>query len=463
MLTFLLPTTPAALLNWLLPSTLLLGAGWVFYYLTLRQERCFRYNGLFLLLTPWLALALPGLLEVVAPALAQLLPRWGGAAGNSLLAGGLLPTVRITATGIRPGLSDAYFLAWLPLLYLLVALALLARLGLRVTQLWLATRRWPRENRPGYTLILTGGQRPVSSFGRWIFWDETALLTPAEAGAVLAHELAHVQQRHTRQRLLLEVARALLWACPFVHLYPRALETTHEFLADSAALTPTATVAPTSAAELYAALLARLALRQLHPDLPLTHSFTQSLTLTRIRMLTSQSPIRRWKQWLALPLGAVLLLTVACEKAAEPASTSAAQDAMLVPPPPPPALAPDAPAPPPPPPALQYADQMPEYPGGQVQLLTDLGKLIKYPASAVAAKVEGKVFVHLIIPPSGKPEGIEVVKGPNLAAGQQAIGRAMEQAALDAVAALPGTWTPGIQDGKPVAVEYTMPITFSLR
>ncbi|UPL49295.1 M56 family metallopeptidase [Hymenobacter sublimis] len=472
MLTLLLPTTPTDLLNWLVQSTLALGAGWAFYYLALRRERCFHYNRRFLLLTPWLVLALPVLLEVAAPALTGLLPRWGVLAGSSLLAGGLLPTVRITATGTRPELSDVYLLAWLPLLYLLVTLALLARLGLQVLQLWLTTRRWPRQKHPDYILVLTGGQRPVSSFGRWVFWDETASLTSAEAEVVLAHEVAHVQQRHTRQRLLLEVARALLWPCPFVHLYPRALETTHEFLADSAALAPSAAATPTAAAELYAALLARLALRQFHPTLPLTHSFTQSLILTRIRMLTSQSPIRRWKQWLALPLGAVLLLTVACEKATSPANpATAAQDNMPAPPPSP--LAEEAPAPPLPP-AYTYVEQMPEYAGGSKQLLADIGKLAQYPAVAKAEKLGGRVFITFIVAADGSLQNIyirEAIQGQVKdfgADGEQMVAtlttpaaQALNEVALNAVRNLPGRWQPGRQDGKAVAVLYTVPITFT--
>lgn len=467
MVPLLLPTTSLpTLLSWLGQSTLLLGAGWLFYYLVLRRERCFGYNRRFLLLVPWLALGLPPLLTLGAPWFMRGWAVWSGTVGGGmLLPGGLLPTVRILA-GPGPGATAAAanVLAWLPALYGAVALGLLLRLGGQALHLWLGTRHWPRQPGPGYTLVFSGGQRPISSFGGWIFWDETAGLAPAEAAAILAHEVAHVRQGHTRTRLLLEVARALLWASPFVHLYPRALECTHEFLADAAALGATPAT-PGNPAGPYAALLARLALGQFQPDLPLAHSFTQSLTLTRIRMLTSYAPTPRWKRWLALPLSAALLFTMACEKAAE------------LPPPPPPTLSASATLapPPPPPPAYNQVQQMPEYEGGPNQLLADIAALIKYPEVAKAEKLEGRVFVGFIVAADGSLQAVQVRKGIETSItypdsqGQPAraniitpAAQALNEAALNAVRNLPGRWTPGREKGKAVAVQYTIPITFAL-
>ncbi|WP_242478804.1 energy transducer TonB [Hymenobacter lapidiphilus] len=287
---------------------------------------------------------------------------------------------------------------------------------------------------------------------------------------MLAHEVAHVRQGHTRQRLLLEVARALLWFNPFAHLFPRALAQIHEFLADAAALRTLqpaeATAAPPDPAS-YAALLARLALRQLSPHLALTHSFTHSLTLTRIRMLTTAAPAHRWKRWLPLPLSASLLLLVACEQDL---------DNVLPPPPPPVAANATTPPPPPPPPAYTYVEQMPEYAGGQTQLLTDIGRLTQYPPIALNEKLEGKVFVRFIIGADGSMQAIDIQKGietsisysdskgePQTTKIVTPAAQALNAAALNAVRNLPGKWTPGRQEGKAVAVEYTIPITFSLK
>ncbi|AHJ95779.1 TonB family protein [Hymenobacter swuensis] len=451
----LLPTS--TLLSWLGQSTLLLGLAWLFYRQLLRQERCFSYNRRFLLLAPWAALLLPPLLALLTP----WLPTWQAAPGVAqLLYARVLPAVTVSATGSGAATGSV---AWLPLLYGLGVALGLSRLAGQVLHLWLTTRRWPRHPRPGYTLVLTGGWRPTGSFGRWVFWDDTAALSENEAAQVLRHEVAHAQQGHTAGRLALEVARVLLWPCPFVHLFPPALELTHEFLADEAAIRPDPTTRPTpGTAETYAALLARAALRQLHSDLPLTHSFTQSFTLTRIRMLTSHSPVRRWKQRLALPLSLALLGLLACEKAVElpppppPILLTHAQPA----PPPPPALREDQPAPPPPPPALPTEEQGPGYPGGQAQLMADIFKLVKYPAVAKNAKVGGSVFVQFIVSEQGLIRDAAVVKAPK---GPATAVAALKKEALSAVNSLPGRWTPCQRNGQPIETRYTIPISFAIK
>ena len=441
----LFPTT-AALLNWMWQSTLCLGACWLLYRLLLRHEPYFHYNRRFLLLTPWLALLLPLLLAVAAPWLTGWLP--SGSTPTALLTPSVtLPTV--TASG--SAVNSIPWWTWLPLIYAAGVLLWLVRPAWQLIALWQQARQLPHDQREGYTLVSSSGKLPVSSFGRFIFWDETTALTPGEAQQVLAHELVHVRQGHTQERLLLELLRAVLWFNPFVHLYPRALDLTHEYIADAAVLeTMPAPEAPTR----YAALLARLTLRRLHPYLPLTHSFTHSQILTRIAMLHSPHSARRWKQWLLLPVSAGLLFTFACAQAADsaaPTSATATSDSELAPPPPPP-------------PSLvyQYVEKMPEYPGGMKQLLTDLQQQLQYPAAALAAKLEGKVFVAFVVAEDGSIQDVKLQKGMSDPNSSDAASKAVDEAALAAVRNLPRKFTPGIQKGKKVAVSYTVPITFAL-
>ncbi|MCB2378670.1 M56 family metallopeptidase [Hymenobacter sp. BT635] len=340
-----------------------------------------------------------------------------------------------------------------------VAAILLGRLALQLGRLWRLTHRLPREMHLSYTLVYTDGRLPISSFGRWVFWDETAPLTSAEARQVLQHEVAHVTQGHTLDRLGLEVLRAALWLNPFVHLYPRALELTHEYLADKAVLGAGAQPTVVTA---YSSLLARLTLHRLTSRSSLLHSFTYSQTLTRIAMLTCSHPARRWKQWLTLPTTLGLLLTlalvnVACES--------------TPPPPPPPLQAELAPAPPlppvpalpPPPPAEETVydnvDQLPEYPGGQQGLTQAIMATLKYPAAAKAARLGGIVFVQFVVSSQGRTTSVALKKGI-VAPGHEAGAQAMNEAAVEAVKQLTANWRPGRLQGKPVAVSFTLPITF---
>ncbi|HEX8425775.1 MAG TPA: M56 family metallopeptidase [Hymenobacter sp.] len=453
----LFPTT-TALLDWMWQSTLCLGACWLLYRLLLRQESYFHYNRRFLLFTPWLALLLPLLLAGAAPWLSSWLP--SDATSTPLLTPSVtLPVLTVGSAGA----ASASWWTWLPLVYMAGVLAWLVRLGGQLVALWQQTHQLPRNTREHFTLVTTSGKLPVSSFGRLVFWDETANLTPAEAHQVLQHELAHVRQGHTQERLLLELVRTMLWFNPFVHSYPRALALTHEYIADAAVLQAMpAPEAPTA----YAALLARLTLRQLHPHLSLTHSFTQSHTLIRIAMLQSSRSGRRWKQWLLLPVGTVLLFTFACEQAAEPTAPEAAAANTRLTPPPPPALHPyteqkpeyiDGTA------VYQYAEQMPEYPGGMTQLLTDLTQQLRYPQSALAAKVQGRLFLSFIVAKDGSVQAVKIQKSLTAPNASAATIKEMEDASVAAVRNLPGKWAPGKQDGKAVAVSFTIPVSFALQ
>jgi TonB family protein len=280
------------LLTWLAGTLLPLGALWLVYRLALRGERCFGYNRAFLLLAPILAAALPLLprpampLWLNSPAVAM--------AASTTGVSVLLPTVQL-GQGPAPATEWSVW-TWLIVIYVAGVAFGLGRLTWQAGRLWALGRRLPREVRPGYVLAYTGGRLPTSSFGRVVFWDETAGLPLVEAAAVLAHEVAHVQQHHTLDVLWLEAWRAVLWPNPFAHLLLPGLRLTHELLADEAA-------APETGATAYPTLLARLAAQQFHRVAysALLQPFTFSFTLTRIAMLQNQNPVRRWKQWLVLP------------------------------------------------------------------------------------------------------------------------------------------------------------------
>ncbi|MDB5269624.1 MAG: hypothetical protein JWP58_2664 [Hymenobacter sp.] len=423
-----------SLLNWMLLSTALLGAWWLCYRLALRPERSFAYNRAFLLLGPLLAAGLP-LLPLAWPA-----GWWGtGPTGLAGVAAVLLPAVEVGAPGAAAASAGPDWVFWLLIIYLTGAALMLARLAYGLGRLWRAAHRLPRVACVGYTLAETHGQLPTSSFGRVVFWDETLTLSPAEARQVLRHELAHVRQGHTYDRLLLELLRAVLWFNPFVHLCGRALALTHEYLADEAALRDDSTSTP-SLSTTYSQLLARQVARRLGFSVPLAHSFSHSQTLSRIAMIQKTNPVRRWKQWLVLPLAGVLVVAVACEKAAPPAAPAVS------------AATPNAAVPPPPPVVYETVEQMPELPGGggPEAIVHAVQQHLDYPDLAPADRKDGNMFVSFIVTEKGEVQAVKVLKS---------LGPAYDAVATAAIKQLP-TFVAGRKDGKPVAVSYTVPIRF---
>ena len=95
---------------------------------------------------------------------------------------------------------------------------------------------------------------------------------------------------------------------------------------------------------------------------------------------------------------------------------------------------------------------MPAYPGGEEKLAQFLKDNIQYPKEAKDNKIEGKVYVSFVVDATGKITDVRMLK-------RMAYG--MDQEAMRVVKMMPN-WVPGKQDGKAVAVQYTLPINFSL-
>ena len=98
-------------------------------------------------------------------------------------------------------------------------------------------------------------------------------------------------------------------------------------------------------------------------------------------------------------------------------------------------------------------ETMPYFPGGNVLMLKYLADNIKYPASAVKAKKQGRVIVTFIVQKDGSVTHAKIAKS---------IDPELDAEALRVVKGMP-KWTPGTQLGKPVSVKYTLPVKFSLQ
>ncbi|WP_177189737.1 energy transducer TonB [Hymenobacter actinosclerus] len=95
----------------------------------------------------------------------------------------------------------------------------------------------------------------------------------------------------------------------------------------------------------------------------------------------------------------------------------------------------------------------PEYPGGILQLQTTIQERTTYPPTRLRAQIQGQVKVKFIVDKTGVVQQAEVVKSAD---------PALDAEALRVVNSLQG-WQPGRLDGDPVNVEFTLPVTFSIR
>jgi len=105
-------------------------------------------------------------------------------------------------------------------------------------------------------------------------------------------------------------------------------------------------------------------------------------------------------------------------------------------------------------PALTYADQMPSLPGGggNAALVKALQKHFKYPKPASANPVQGRIVVSITVEADGSVREAKVVKSPR---------PDCEAAMTAAVLHLP-RFIPGKQNGRPVPVVVTVPLSFMM-
>ena len=96
--------------------------------------------------------------------------------------------------------------------------------------------------------------------------------------------------------------------------------------------------------------------------------------------------------------------------------------------------------------------QPPMFPGGEQALMLFLRVNVKYPPSAVKRNVQGKVVMQFVVDKTGKVTEIKVAKS---------VDKALDAEAIRVCKLLPDFY-PALENGEPVSVWFTLPITFQL-
>jgi len=95
----------------------------------------------------------------------------------------------------------------------------------------------------------------------------------------------------------------------------------------------------------------------------------------------------------------------------------------------------------------------PSFPGGEAARKRFLGENLKYPQMAKESGIQGKVYVTFVVEPNGSVSGIKILRG---------IGGGCDEEAIRVTKLMP-KWIAGKQRGKPVRVQFNMPIKFTLQ
>ena len=394
----------------------------IFYYFALRKEKNYLANRAVLLSAIFLAWIIPGISYFDAVS-------------------GLLPTIRLESITISPSaVTDAPTILNFSLPD---AIAVIYSLGILVASTIFIKRflgilsflKWKSfDSESSLRLIET------DSAEAWSFFNLIALgkKIPTENKKwILEHEKVHVAERHSFDKLLVQLAKILGWFNPAVYYLEFALEENHEFRADEVVCKRFSNTIT------YSRVLVSQSLGGVPINLLGNQFSKKSILKSRIQMINQTKQTGKMKYLFSIPVLAVALLLHGCTKEesnrtvdSDPkrSSETAQYQSEEV---------------------LQVAEKMPEFEGGMEGLIAFMSENTVYPKSASTSNETGKVMVSFVIDETGN------VTDPRVIESQSAESAGLRNAALETVGKMPAG-TPGEQSGKKVKVRMTLPIQFAL-
>lgn len=153
-------------------------------------------------------------------------------------------------------------------------------------------------------LVITNAKGTPYSFFRYIFWNEAIDLSSATGQQILQHEITHVKEKHSFDKIYMQLNLIAGWFNPFFWLIKKELHMIHEFIADKKSVDNGDT-----------ASLAQMLLAAAYPQhqFNLTNPFFFSPIKRRIAMLNQhQNPRFSYlRRLVVLPLLAITIVLVA--------------------------------------------------------------------------------------------------------------------------------------------------------
>lgn len=181
----------------------------------------------------------------------------------------------------------------------LVSLYFLGKLIYGIFKIQQFKEQFQKESFDGINFYRTDLTEAPFSYFKNLFWKNTIMLDSDTGKQILKHEMVHIEQKHSFDRILIEVVTAVFWFNPFFHIIKKEISLIHEYLADNKAVKHSDTKA-------FAQML--LASHFSGTQLPAASPFLSSNLKKRLKML--QKPKTKFgyaRRILALPV----LFTVA--------------------------------------------------------------------------------------------------------------------------------------------------------
>jgi hypothetical protein len=191
---------------------------------------------------------------------------------------------------------------WLLLGYATVCFVLFLSLLLSLYKLFILIRTHTIQVFNNIKFVVTKEPGTPFSFLRFIFWNEDISLQSQTGQQIFQHELVHVEEKHTLDKLFIHANLILFWCNPFFWLIRRELKFIHEFIADKKAVGQHGTAA-------FAAMVMQATYPQHYHSI--TNQFFQTSIKRRLFMLTKiqNKKVAYISRIIALPVVAAIIFS----------------------------------------------------------------------------------------------------------------------------------------------------------
>ena len=165
----------------------------------------------------------------------------------------------------------------------LITMVLVILLCIQIFKIQILKKKSEVTPMDGFDFINTKEENAPFSFFNNLFWKETISLQDEGGQQIFKHEITHIQQRHTWDRIYCQIVASLFWMNPINWIIQKELMTIHEFIADEEAV-------GNENVEIFAKML--LQTHYGNHFLNPTHQFFYSSIKRRIIMLTTSKHIK---------------------------------------------------------------------------------------------------------------------------------------------------------------------------
>jgi TonB-dependent SusC/RagA subfamily outer membrane receptor len=263
--------TSQIILLYLLKTILVSSIFISYYWLVLRNKKFHYYNRFYLLSASVMSLILPLLnfdwFSIEEPVLY----------GSSEVLQFVLPKSTTAAT-IDFGWMDFILMGSFILTMVLVII-----LCIQIFKIQILKNKSEVTPMDGFDFINTKEENAPFSFFNNLFWKETISLQDEGGQQIFKHEITHIQQKHTWDRIYCQIVASIFWMNPINWIIQKELMTIHEFIADEEAV-------GNENVEIFAKML--LQTHYGNHFLNPTHQFFYSSIKRRIIMLTTSKHIK---------------------------------------------------------------------------------------------------------------------------------------------------------------------------